>query len=791
SYLGICFLIVMIRVIKQYGVSILLLIVAIFCIFNIGQNIQDAFTVITNSLAIFLAIVYFVNFEKDIIIKIKGFLLNIKWPFHGKTKKILTNVLNFIIEKRWDIISYLFIFLLLIITLGQFSYLERFINLAWINKYQVILTVLAILSGGLTFWHNRERVEKEIDQEQITEQGAEDKRRAEFASKFPRINKIPIFRNLVKWMYKEGWFYSISLIIVTTLFLIFGLNHLGQFMSVDEPKWVNTRVPQLFESINRQAWGETFINDKPGILPAFLSGAVNIFLDHDEYKSNPIKYEVYLFWWRFPILFFSFLMLFLIYFFIKKLLDKNYSLLTTGLIALNPVLIGVSQIVNPDATLWNVGFLSFITFFLYLKSSDKKYIWLSGLFFGLALISKYFISIFYIFFFIIICIEYLIKKTNLNQLFQRCLDVGLLYIISIIIYIILFPNTWVNYEQIWKGTIGSGILSPGSNYILVFISLIFLETILLKGSVSNYLRNKFNISKIILLVSSLLFFVFSIILILNVLFGNLFFNFNEYILFYFERGGTNFLPDLLSSLYITLFSMTPLLVIGTFLFFLIFLKFNKKIIKNNYLIILSSFIFILVFIFGSSLGGFIASTRYQILLYPVYTLLFSLFLNNFINIKKNIIYFIFFISIITTFLSNPFYLHYNNFLNLNNYIISDAWGYGGYELAQKLNQLPDSKTITVWTDREGFNEFFVGNSYWRGRDNPFNEDYQIDYLILTNIGERVFNLGLNAYKDERRYLYARVAGENPMLEFYKKERLYEVCINNNPNNCIWAVKFNH
>jgi len=210
---------IMIRVIKQYGISILLLIVAIFCLLNIGFNITDSFTVITNSLAIFLAIFYFVNFEKDIIIKIKSFVLNIKWPFHGKSKKILNNLLNFIIEKRWDIISYLFLFLLFLITLGEFSFLEKFINLSWINKYQVILTVLAILSGGLTFWHNRERVEKEIDQEQIAEQGAEDKRKADFASKFPRINKVPVLRNLVRWMYKEGWGYSIPLVLITLIFI--------------------------------------------------------------------------------------------------------------------------------------------------------------------------------------------------------------------------------------------------------------------------------------------------------------------------------------------------------------------------------------------------------------------------------------------------------------------------------------------------------------------------------------------------------------------------------------------
>lgn len=237
----------MMRFIKQYGVSILLLIVAIFCLFNIGQNIQDAFTVVTNSLALLLAVVYFVNFERGIIIKIKSFVLNIKWPFHGKTKKVLTNVLNLIVKKRWDIISYLFLFLLLIITLGQFSYLERFINLSWINKYQVILTVLAILSGGLTFWHNRERVEKEIDQEQIAEQGAEDKRKADFASKFPRINKVPVLRNLVRWMYKEGWGYSVSVIFLLIIGFIIRIYNLGKLSLWWDELITGTYVTRILE----------------------------------------------------------------------------------------------------------------------------------------------------------------------------------------------------------------------------------------------------------------------------------------------------------------------------------------------------------------------------------------------------------------------------------------------------------------------------------------------------------------------------------------------------------------
>lgn len=206
--------------IKKYGLSLLLLIAVIFCLFNIAQNIQDAFTVITNSLAIFLAILYFINFEKENIKKIRWFILHIKWPFHGQTKKTLGNIIKFIIKKRWEIISYLFLFLLIIITLSQFSYLDKFINLNWINKYQVILTVLAILTGGLTFWHNRGRIETKLEIEKDDETKKEKQRALEFPDKYPKINKIPVLNKIAKKIYINGFNHSLSFFFIIIVFIL-------------------------------------------------------------------------------------------------------------------------------------------------------------------------------------------------------------------------------------------------------------------------------------------------------------------------------------------------------------------------------------------------------------------------------------------------------------------------------------------------------------------------------------------------------------------------------------------
>jgi len=670
--------------------------------------------------------------------------------------------------------------------------LSFLINLEIFNIYKIDVDIkrfiyLLVILSIVTFLYIKKK-ENKINLKENEEETLEKIKKGEFLLKFPKINKIPILKNILKWFYKEEWFYSITLVIITSLFLIFGLNHLGKFMSVDEPKWLNDRVPQLFEAIKTQKWADTYINDKPGILPSLLSGSVNLFLNLDTYKENPLKYENYLFFWRIPILIFNFIMLFFIYNFTKKLLKKDSALLITGLIALNPILIGISQIVNPDATLWSVGFLSFVTFFLYLKTNLKKYIYYSGFFLGLALISKYFISIYYVVFPLIIYFEYLFKNKSINEFYSRCLDLSLLFLTSIITYVILFPATWTDHSQIIKGTIGSGILGPGIKYFLFLMFLIFTELILLNGKISKYIKQKNNIIKIIIFIISLFTFIIFIFLIINIFNGNYFFDFNQYILFEFNRGGVNIVNDLFTSFYMILLTTTPFLTIGFFGFiFIFFSKKYKEILEKNKLLILSSFLLIFIFIIGSSLGGFIASARYQIILYPIYSILFTVIILSFKKRRMGILI-IFIISIFILFSTKPYYFQYENFLNKNNYKITDAWGFGGYELAQIINSLPDAKNINVWSDREGFNEFFIGTTYWRGKYNPFDEKNNIDYLILTKGGERIFNYSLDAYKNGEKFLYARVAGETSILEYYSKKPNYKICINKNVNNCIWATK---
>ncbi|MFA5054966.1 MAG: glycosyltransferase family 39 protein [Dehalococcoidia bacterium] len=677
------------------------------------------------------------------------------------------------------------LFLVLLLVLA----LQAIFDLTSLEGSRTGLIVATVIFGIMFFWMNRQKLKVTV---KIEEEGAEEaERKRSFGTRFPRINRVPIFRWFIRWMYKEGWWYSAALLLCCFLFLGFGTHHLGQFMTVDEPKWVDTRVPQLYDSLASGDWEGTYINDKPGVLPSLLAGTVNFFMDHEEYKADPLIYENYLFYWRLPIVIFNFLMLFLIYHFLKKLLRKNHALLVTGLVALNPILIGISQIVNPDATLWSVSFLSFITFFLYLKTNKLRYIIYSGVFLGLALICKYFAAIFYVIFFLSIYLEYLSRNTTREQFFSRCLHILALYVISIIIYTILFPATWVEPSRIIKGTIGAGILTPGLKYFLLILLLIFIELIALRGRITKYLKSKFDIPTVVIYVFSSLTLIALIVLMANIFLNNALFDFNHYIFYESARGEVSFYKDLFTSSYMTAFTMTFPILFGICFWALILplkKRLNINITNQDKFLISIIFLTMFVYIVGSSLGGFVTSCRYQIMLYPLYSILSATFFIYVFKHTKIVTTALIAAALITTFFAAPYFLLYNNHLNIKDYRISYSWGMGGYKLAQIVNSWDNAENMVVWVDVEGFDRFFIGTSYWRGRDNPFNEELEIEYLVLSSHIQPIWEKHVKAYEEGERYLYARVAAETPLIEYYTYEPIEKICINNNPNDCIWIVE---
>jgi len=125
--------------------------------------------------------------------------------------------------------SHFFLLSLVLIVLNQF--LKR----QFIIDFLPEISALAIGLGFLTFYAYRNKVEKEIEDEKVSEEKAEKKRFDEFGKRFPFWDRIPVLRRFVRWMYKEGWWYSVGLILLIVVFSAIYIYNLGrQYMWTDE-----------------------------------------------------------------------------------------------------------------------------------------------------------------------------------------------------------------------------------------------------------------------------------------------------------------------------------------------------------------------------------------------------------------------------------------------------------------------------------------------------------------------------------------------------------------------------
>jgi len=179
----------------------------------------------------------------------------------GYTLLALTFFFLFLIFRKqklgfwFELPKYVFLILLIAVAFSSldFDFITKISILksiiTFLKSQQTILTIATIAMGALVFWMNRDVID-EIEQEKDDEEKAEEKRREEFDSKFKRLKwfdfdygvkesfrerryLVGVLRILispfvwfarlpysfVKWMYANGWAYSIGLIFVFLVFL--------------------------------------------------------------------------------------------------------------------------------------------------------------------------------------------------------------------------------------------------------------------------------------------------------------------------------------------------------------------------------------------------------------------------------------------------------------------------------------------------------------------------------------------------------------------------------------------
>lgn len=558
------------------------------------------------------------------------------------------------------------------------------------------------------------------------------------------------------------------------VFFSFGFYRLGKFATVDEHYWIGDstegRIRQYWRGWELRNWGMTYINDKPGVTVAILGGLALPFEAEPQRKLayDSEYYRIYdnartersglIF--RMPVLIFNGLAGLYFFWILGKVLAGRWqAAVASAAILASPILLGISCIVNPDSLLWSTAAAAIFSFLAYLKLQMKRFAALTGVFFGLAVLSKY-SAIILGYYFWIAMLTYLwleIRRDDLSELRRNVIRCGVDYLqINVwmfIVFILLWPATWNDPTLILKGTIGFG----GTEF--VYLSMIFATIALMYEARLNNSRALnwllAGLDRVKRYVTGMVFLALSAVAILILVNWNLKSGFDPRIFnVQFDEGlGEVFVESplfykIVLEMVPLVFSLTP----ATLLMLLsawIMPLFRKT---QDFFILFALTLFFPLFYAAVIRTDLLVNIRYAIMLYPLAIVLGVMGLFQLAEVMGRYRRQMLVAGIVLMFASGiwamwtikPFYFNYTSDLLPKSRIITGAWGYGGYEAAEYLNALPEAENLVVWADTNGFCQFFKGTCIKGNRDLKLwtsldkTQNRPIDYVLMTRRGSVMY-----------------------------------------------------
>lgn len=588
--------------------------------------------------------------------------------------------------------------------------------------------------------------------------------------RFPKITAKPsknIAVEIKNWFRSQGATYIFSVVAITIIAAGFGSHQIGNFAAVDEALWTFNRIPSFWKNVGEQDWAHTTVSDKPGVPVAIVSGIGLL-------KVNPLYYESVgkqkpeldvtemNTAMRLPLLLFAILMIPLFYVFLENLLGKRIALASTAFIGLSPILIGMARIINPDAIFWTFAPLSLIAYLAYLKRRKPWLLYSAGILLGLSILTKYVANILYIYFFSLIILEYIFQKDTPKE--RREINIFLknsLYnffsvtAVSLVTFFVLYPAVWMKPEKLLKGTLLSQAFESVAPIFCILLAFFFIDTFFLQSRILAPIMLFFNKKRKLLIRTVILLFLgFSFFTAIDVYLGMKPFDFETIL----ASPKSSYLSSTFAALFIgnfypLIFGTAPLAILAIAYGLLSSLRKNS--LEKNETRYLAYFpFFIMVYYLGTTVSNVASPIRYQIMLYPLFLIMAGVGLAKFSNIFKKSS-FIFSLSIVVTFLVGiatlasirPFYMYYTSSLLPKEYIINvKDMGEGSFEAAQYLNSLPDAENISIWTDKRGVCNFFVGKCYDGFSYNQL-KDANIQYVVISSgRTSRTTNIAANRIK---------------------------------------------
>ncbi len=327
--------------------------------------------------------------------------------------------------------KYLFLLTLIIVALNQF--LDRQI----VNDNMNYLVGFSIATGFLTFYSSRNKISNEIESEEDKEAAAETRRKDEFAYKFPGINRVWGLRSIVKWMYKEGWWYSglfITIIVTSFLLKIYLATKLSVHIDEGYTHLVSEGLlegKKLGTTITGIGYDRTLFFNWINTLPYLL------------FENILLKI-------RFLNLFLFSIFLGTFYFLLKPLVGKKGSLISLAIISFNWYIIIITLMARSYTVAIIFSFLSLAALYKLLKSKTiSKYLifmFLVIIFSLINILEGHLLGFYHLIPLIVVINFILFIKTDKNKRVYILAALTLLFIIAL------------TYVSFIKPTAGSYIL---------------------------------------------------------------------------------------------------------------------------------------------------------------------------------------------------------------------------------------------------------------------------------------------------------------------------------------------
>ncbi len=547
--------------------------------------------------------------------------------------------------------------------------------------------------------------------------------------------------------------------------LFFGIYKIQKESYVDEALWLYNRIPKFWQNIGERDWNGTRRSDKPGVTVMWITGVgllnTNNLINCKNNCADTQKLENMLLGFRTTILFCAILFTPLLFFFLKKILGKNTAIFATIFVSLSPILLGISRLINPDSLLWIFSTATILSYLTYFKHQDNKFLYLSGMFMGLAIATKYVSNILYIFILLLPFLNYIFSKKEISKKTKEYLQKELIsylkfVIISIATFSLIYPAVWVKTSRIFKATIFSQAFSSTWQYFVGLIIFLFFDNFVLKGYIFDKIliflkKYKVLIAKMI----STIFVFFIVFAFINIFLRNPLFDFGNVLASPKSSYGQlkNAFFFYLTNFYPLLFGISPLALLLIIWNFLKIIFTRKLKISQNQKIFIYFSIFILLYFFASLFSKVSGTIRYQIILYPLILIMAGVSLSNILkmlegSVKKYLVFVFLLIALIAPLYKiKPYYMSYvSNLLPEKYFLDHKDMGSGSYEAAQYLNSLPDAKYLNIWSDKKGVCVFFVGNCYSRFKEKKLRE-FDFDYYIVSsgrkNLVTRKINYSLS------------------------------------------------